>query len=85
MEELGIYKNAIYQHYKGDTYRVILIAYHKDDKEPIVVYEKCTESGVFKSIRYGDEIIDQPFYQGINEFRSNIQGVIKRFTFIKQL
>ena len=50
-----VYINAIYQHYKGDYYKVINIAFHHEDqdlKSAVVIYHKCDEHGIFKSIRY---------------------------------
>ena len=37
-------KDEIYRHYKGDLYRVVLLAEHSNDNEWMVVYEAMYEN-----------------------------------------
>ncbi len=32
-----------YRHYKGDTYNIITKAFHSENEEPLVVYERLTD------------------------------------------
>lgn len=50
--EYIVFENAIYQHYKGNYYRTIQIAYDRDSQnKAIISYHRCDENGIFKSIR----------------------------------
>jgi hypothetical protein len=93
-----IYTNAIYQHWKGDYYRVTEVAYHHElgDLEGVVIYYKCNVNGIFKSIRglnhkQEEEIVKQPFYRKVKEFMEKVRiggypnEPVERFKFIKQL
>lgn len=86
----GIHINAIYQHYKGDYYRVKDIAFHHSDDKDIVIYNKCDINGIYISIRNNEVIVEQPFYREIYDFKAEVrhpqtQEFVKRFKFIKQL
>lgn len=101
MEREGIKINAIYQHFKGDYYRVIDVARHHEHFDDfMVIYHKCDENGVFKSIReklpsFSDPepeyITHQPFYRILSDFVGYVVGgypgspAIPRFKFVKQL
>lgn len=96
----GVHINGIYQHFKGDYYRVQEVAfYHEEGNDrAIVIYYRCDENGIFKSIR-GEEsdrlfekyfIVNQPFYRGVSDFLVHLHPGTERmstprFKFIKQL
>lgn len=87
---LGIRINGIYQHYKGEFYRVQEVAFHHSEDRDIVVYHRCDENGVFVSIRNNDVIVDQPFYREVSDFLVHLHPGTERrstprFKFIKQL
>lgn len=98
MEEI---KLGIYRHFKGNLYRVIQVAYHHQVPRMIavVIYHKCSETGVFLSIRkmVGDEevIIPQPFFRDVKEFTGKVdknenfaeqpEELVPRFTLIKEM
>lgn len=81
--------NGIYKHYKGDFYRVTEVAYHHQDgaELAIVLYHKCDENGMFKSIRlsvpsFDNEenkaiIIGQPFWRLLDDFIGEAQVGIR--------
>jgi hypothetical protein len=78
IQKEGIIINGIYQHYKGDYYLVVDVAYHHEDAEKlaVVIYQKCDENGIFKSIRKPNSIEDtvgQPFWRLVNEFKHKIK------------
>ncbi len=85
--------NGIYKHYKkGDFYKVKDIAFNESDGEAVVIYFRCDENGIYKSIRITDEtFIGQPFCRPAKDFMGNVKisdiddGEIKRFKFIKQI
>lgn len=87
----GVIINGIYRHYKGDFYKVIDVVYDCDMGIPFVVYHKCDENGIFKSIRGLDfngreMIVGQPFIRKLDVFTSPINssiGNVLRFKFIK--
>jgi len=94
----GIHINGIYQHYKGDYYRVHNVAIHHEEGlfKAVVIYSKCDINGIHISLRYEvngeEEIIIQPFYRLLIEFIENVEcdgecGMIlkPRFKFIKEL
>ncbi len=92
----GIHLNSIYQHWKGDYYRVKEVAIHHEEGlfEAIVIYSKCDINGIHIILRYEingeEEIIMQPFYRLLDEFVTEVrhpktQEFVKRFKFIKQL
>jgi len=94
----GVHINGIYQHYKGDFYRVQEVAfYHEEGADrAIVIYYRCDKNGLFQSIRNGynekleDIVVDQPFYRGVSDFLVHLHPGIQRmstprFKFIKQL
>ncbi len=67
-------KEGIYQHYKGNFYRVLGVAIHTETKEQLVVY--C-------SIYDGSEIWVRPLQMFLEEVE--IAGAkIKRFQYIKR-
>lgn len=92
-----IHLNSIYQHYKGEYVKVLEVAYHYqggilhlDDR--IVIYQKCDENGIYKSIRdENNEVMQpQPSYRFLNEFLATIVDITgsksyPRFKFIKEL
>lgn len=79
MIKQGIHINAIYQHYKGDYYKVLDVARHHELDDLIVIYHKSDESGIFKSIRTIEDgkevIIHQPFYREYKDFQDVIHGI----------
>lgn len=86
----GLILNGLYQHYKGDYYKLIDIGkLHDSQNIFIVFYHKCDKNGVYISIRPSEnEIIHQPFCTDINRFNEivNVSGkLIPRFKFIKSL
>lgn len=93
----GIHINAIYQHYKGDYYKIIDVAGHHEEglSEAIVIYHKCDINGIFKSVRSEingeEEIILQPWYRLLIEFIEWVDNphysssTVPRFKFVKQL
>lgn len=94
IEKEGIVLQSIFQHYKGDFYRVKDVAYDRDTGEPWVVYNKCDENGIYKTIRpnIGTEneiIVNQPFLCRLSIWTMCVQGgypgnpAIPRFKFIK--
>ena len=54
-EQREIRQGGYYQHYKGTTYYVAVIAKHSDTLEPMVVYH-CTETLVVYVRPYADFI-----------------------------
>jgi hypothetical protein len=89
---------GIYEHYKGNKYRVLDVAYsHENADWPCVIYHKCDDNGIFQSIRQtknGKEtIIDQPFYRPLIDWNNqvkvgivnDVQQYIPRFKFIKKI
>jgi hypothetical protein len=62
----------VYRHYKGDLYRVVLLAEHSNDTEWMVVYEALYENPdapyFTRPLREWDQVIDWEHMQ------------IKRFT-----
>lgn len=93
-KEYILFENGIYQHYKGDFYKLLLISFDRDDQnKAIVIYNKCDENGVFKSIRNKnkeyEEIIRQPFYADIDVFTEIVPSFnneyVQRFKLIKIL
>lgn len=93
MQKEGIIINGIYQHYKGDYYKIVDVAYHHEDGKglAIVIYYKCDENGIFKSIREldldfssnsnGEKIISQPFWRLLDEF-NDIVKIIGNTTYL---
>ena len=65
-------KGGVYRHYKGDLYRVVLLAEHSNDEEWMVVYEPMYENP------------DAPYFtRPLREWRQKVewQGKIsQRFT-----
>jgi len=51
MIKKGIHINAIYQHYKGDHYRIHDVAFHHETAQAEVIYSKCDINGIHISIR----------------------------------
>lgn len=72
----GIHINGIYRHYKGNYYKIEAIAYNHEDQEPIVIYSKCNQYGIYISIRKedGSPRINQPFYRNVKEFKQFVNG-----------
>ncbi len=61
--------DEVYQHYKGDAYRVKLLALHSDDDEWMVVYEPLYENP------------DAPFFtRPLREWREGVEWEGKRFS-----
>jgi len=89
MEVKGIRINGIYKHYKkGDYYRVSAVAAHHEKglDSLVVIYNRCDENGIYKSIRLpdNDEVaIHQPFYRDIEDFKAVLKNGTPRFKFIK--
>ncbi len=88
MQKSGITINGIYKHYKGDYYKVIEVAYHNETlKEPLVIYHKCDENGLYKRITTDQiEFVPQPFYRPLYEFKEKTNlglNVVERFKLIK--
>lgn len=76
----GIHINAIYQHYKGGFYKVLDVVYDHETAKPYVIYSKCDENGIYKSIRGvdgldGEGIVKQPFSRSVKDFEQIIQGM----------
>ena len=52
----------VYRHYKGDTYRIVLLAEHSNDDEWMVVYEPLYENPdapyFTRPLREWDEVVE---------------------------
>ena len=80
----GVHINAVYQHYKGDYYRVLDIGFLEKDSSPMVIYQKSDINGIYQSIReyidiqdiHGlhteERIVKQPFLRPVKEFLETI-------------
>ena len=57
---------GIYQHFKGNKYKVIGIAKHSETLEPMVVYQALYgENGLWiRPAAMWNEIVDKPEYHG---------------------
>lgn len=62
------HKGEVYQHYKGDLYKVHELALHSNDDEWMVVYEPMYENPVAKlftrPLREWREVVDLPAQAG---------------------
>lgn len=65
-------EGEVYRHYKGDHYRVVLLAEHSNDNEWMVVYEPMYENS------------DAPYFtRPLREWRERVEWegkVVERFT-----
>lgn len=90
MIKSGIHINGIYQHSKSkEFYKAIDVGYHHETGEGSVMYYKCDENGMYKSIRDENDIVKvhQPFLRDLKSFKEEINmglQVVPRFNFIKQ-
>lgn len=91
----GIQIGGVYQHYKGNYYKVKDIVYDHETNEPFVIYYRCDLQGIFQSIRdkNGNVVVKQPFLRSIKEFSGDILShdpatqdfiYIERFKLLKQ-
>ncbi len=67
-------KNGIYRHYKGGVYRVLMTAKHSETLEDMVVYVNTEDSSkcwVRPACMWNEEV-------------KTTDGILKRFTFIKE-
>lgn len=74
--------NGIYQHYKGNYYKVLEVAYGSENPlDKVVIYVRCTFDGLYQSIRSSEydgdklveKIVQQPFFRSVESFLSNVQ------------
>lgn len=86
----GIHMKGIYQHYKGNFYKVVGIAWdHSDQKKAIVIYNKCTKDGIYTRIKNErtEFFVNQPFFRDLHEFKEIVinkeEVEVERFKFIK--
>lgn len=65
MNKEGIEIEGIYKHFKGNYYKVQQVAYDRDNGEPWVIYNRCSEKGIYITIRDKEDLekiaIKQPF------------------------
>jgi hypothetical protein len=71
-------KPGIYQHYKGNKYRVIGMARHSETLEDMVMYQ-----GLYNSPEFGDNpVFVRPATTFLDDVATNNQTV-KRFTMLE--
>lgn len=80
----GVHINAVYEHYKGNYYKVLDVGFLEKDKTPMVIYQQCDINGIYKSIRTDEyiqteiglvcreKIIKQPFLRPVKEFLQTV-------------